>query len=331
MKIAFVNRRAGLAAPRTGPVTYMEVLEDCAARHGTRVDRLRELPRTGGYDAVHVLDMKQLVAQKGRASLTACPYPVVLDMHDDYWTGAVRYPAVDSALRSWRRKQRAPRYRSLLNQAAHVVVHSATAAPAVPHDRVTVLPLPVAPGTPAAVPEGNFTVLFVGRDGARKGLPVLGEALRRLVRRGLPCRLHLAGEDFVHLRWMRARWLRGLDVVDHGAVAAGDLERLWDQSHLTVLPSYDETFGLAPLESLLRGVPVVVTDTGGLGPWVRACNGGPTVPVGDASALAEALATVRSDYAAWRENAARARERLIPVHDPDTVWGQCLNVYANLR
>ena len=59
-----------------------------------------------------------------------------------------------------------------------------------------------------------------------------------------------------------------------------------------VYPSYDEVFGLAPLEALQSGTPVVVSNDSGCGEIVGAIGGGLLVPPGDAQALAKAIETM---------------------------------------
>jgi glycosyltransferase involved in cell wall biosynthesis len=64
-----------------------------------------------------------------------------------------------------------------------------------------------------------------------------------------------------------------------------------------VLPSHYEAFGLAALEAMSCGVPVVASDVGGLRDFVRPGQTGVLVPPHDAASLAGALDSLLMDEA----------------------------------
>src|SRR5205807_1698882 len=74
--------------------------------------------------------------------------------------------------------------------------------------------------------------------------------------------------------------------------------------------SAHEIFGLAPLESILSGTPVVVADDSGCGELIRRLGGGQVVPLGDADALMSAIARGLSDAPAWRAKTIDAAARV---------------------
>jgi N-acetyl-alpha-D-glucosaminyl L-malate synthase BshA len=81
--------------------------------------------------------------------------------------------------------------------------------------------------------------------------------------------------------------VRMLDTTD-------DLEGVLRECSVFVLPSETESFGLAALEALASGVPVVASNVGGL-PEVLRPETGTLVPLGDVSALAAAVLDLLSD------------------------------------
>lgn len=79
---------------------------------------------------------------------------------------------------------------------------------------------------------------------------------------------------------------------------------------ITVVPSiWAEAFGLSALETMASGVPVVVSDIGGLREVVRDGVDGRRVPAGSTASLREALAELISDPFRRREMGAAGRKR----------------------
>jgi phosphatidylinositol alpha-mannosyltransferase len=110
-----------------------------------------------------------------------------------------------------------------------------------------------------------------------------------------------------------------------GSVLDGALERLYRAADLFAFPSTVEGFGLAALEALACGLPVVASDLDAFRTFMQHGRSALLVPVGDAEALGMALAQlarepsacaalraaglqVAADYT-W-ENAAVAHERV---------------------
>jgi glycosyltransferase involved in cell wall biosynthesis len=137
-------------------------------------------------------------------------------------------------------------------------------------------------------------VLCVGRLVPYKGVDVLVRAMPR-IHEETGARLRVVGDgpEAPRLRALA----RDLDApVDFlGRVPQADLARLYGEARVSVLPSVNtqEAFGIALLESMATGTPVVASDL----PGVRevASLAGLTAPPGDPQGLAEAV--VR----AWRD------------------------------
>ncbi|MDP2954792.1 MAG: N-acetyl-alpha-D-glucosaminyl L-malate synthase BshA [Longimicrobiales bacterium] len=76
---------------------------------------------------------------------------------------------------------------------------------------------------------------------------------------------------------------------------------------LFLLPSENESFGLAALEAMACGVPVVASNTGGLPEVVTHGDSGYLFAPGDVGAMADAGIELLSDPARWRAVSAAAR------------------------
>jgi N-acetyl-alpha-D-glucosaminyl L-malate synthase BshA len=127
------------------------------------------------------------------------------------------------------------------------------------------------------------------------------------LRRGRRCRLALLGDGPERPRIeaeVRARGL-GDDVEFLGEQR--DVVATLRRAQLFILPSETESFGLAALEALACGVPVVASRAGGLPEVVRDGEDGFLLPVGDVDAMAAKAASILDDGALQRRLSATAR------------------------
>jgi L-malate glycosyltransferase len=139
--------------------------------------------------------------------------------------------------------------------------------------------------------DGPARLLAVALLSDKKGLAVLLDALARRATAGRPpVSLDVVGDGPERPALdARARDL-GLDgaVRFHGLESRDAVARRMAESDLFVLPSHVETFGVALVEALAAGLPVVATDVGVAGEVVDE-RAGVIVPAGDADALAAGI------------------------------------------
>jgi phosphatidyl-myo-inositol alpha-mannosyltransferase len=141
------------------------------------------------------------------------------------------------------------------------------------------------------------TIGFLGRyDEPRKGLPVLLDAMRIVVRKHPGARLLIAGRgDAAELRE-----LIGADLRPHVAV----LGELSEEDKAAFLRSVDvycapnllgESFGVVLIEALAAGAPIVASDLDAFARVLEHGEAGVLVRRGDAGALARALCELIAD------------------------------------
>ncbi|HWB74163.1 MAG TPA: glycosyltransferase family 4 protein, partial [Nannocystaceae bacterium] len=163
-------------------------------------------------------------------------------------------------------------------------------------------------------PPQPFTIGFVGRMLADKGVPTLLEAHALLRARGLPIALELAGapdrENPTSLdeHELRARTsVPGVRWLHHVA----DVREVWRRCHVAVLPSRHEGLPLALLEAAACGRALVASDVSGCRELATHEDNALLVPPDDAVALADAIERLFHDRALRLRLAARSRARVI--------------------
>ncbi len=103
------------------------------------------------------------------------------------------------------------------------------------------------------------------------------------------------------------------------------LADLYAAAELVAAPCPIETFGLAGLEALASGVPVLAADRGGVAEMVERSGGRVTLPAGDRAGLAEAaVAMLQGDL---RALGVRGRAYAEAHHGWDGVFDRLFEVY----
>jgi glycosyltransferase involved in cell wall biosynthesis len=167
--------------------------------------------------------------------------------------------------------------------------------------------LPANVGVEADPPE----VLYAGRLSPEKGVLELVEAATGL-------NLVVAGDGPLRPRVPGSR----------GFLPHDELERLYARAAVVACPSRREGFGVACLEAMAHGRPVVATDVGGLRDLVVDGKTGILVPPGDAAALRTALQRLLGDPDLRRRLGAAGRERARERFSWAAVTDASVAVYA---
>jgi alpha-1,6-mannosyltransferase len=150
---------------------------------------------------------------------------------------------------------------------------------------------------------------FVGRFAPEKELDLLLTAWPA-VHRATGALLALIGDGPIRRQLVAqadgAPWVRFLPY-EKNRDRIADLVAALD---IFVAPSSNETFGLAPLEALSSGTPVLAADRGGISEQIEASGAGARFESGQAESLtAAAIALLRSDLTALGERGRAYAER----------------------
>ena len=252
----------------------------------------------------------------------------VLHLHDfDYASDFTRRPRWQQAL-----------VRRMFQRASCVVVlgrrdrETATGLLGVDAARLSVLRNCVPDPGPRCAPDHAVPrIIFLGQLGTRKGVPELLAALASPAMSSRPWNATLAGdgpvEDF--RRTADALGLSGR-VVMPGWIGEPEARRLCAGADILVLPSHQEGMAMAVLEGLAHGLVVITTAVGAHDEAITDGETGVFVPVGDAAALAAALARLLDDPAERKRLSAAARARYLVEFSMASYLGAIRSLYAGL-
>lgn len=109
------------------------------------------------------------------------------------------------------------------------------------------------------------------------------------------------------------------------------LPRHLEQWQVSVIPSLQESFGLAALEASAMELPVVASDVGGLSDVVRHGETGRLVAPGDAGALADAVVALLGDANERQRLASRGRDMVKRGFEWGRIMDRWIETYARLR
>jgi len=185
-----------------------------------------------------------------------------------------------------------------------------------------------APGVFRASPE-TFHVISVGRLVKLKALPILLNAVARLVREGRRVMIHLAGEgpEQDYLQESAARV--GLErlVVFEGYVDQPRLRELYRSADLLVMPSFDEGVPVVLMEAMAAQVPCVATRITGIPELIRDEVDGLLVAPSDEEALAAAIRRCVDDPELRRRLGQAGRKRVREVFDLERNCGTLAEIF----
>lgn len=179
---------------------------------------------------------------------------------------------------------------------------------------------------PAVPPRSGMQIVHVSNFRPVKRVADVVAAFA-LVRRRLPARLCLVGDGPDRpAAESRCREL-GIACAVSFLGNQARVEPVLERSDLFLSASETESFGLASLEALASGVPVVATRTGGVPEVVCHGRNGLLCPVGDVEALAENCVALLADPSRREAFAEDARRWARSSFDRETIVARYREVY----
>jgi len=170
----------------------------------------------------------------------------------------------------------------------------------VAQEKIRVIPMPVTPDTFAPTPLPKDVVkliLCVARFTPQKGLDYLLKACRMLRDKRINFKMTIVGEG--PSKESLQEEIVGLHLEDVvslvDVVPQSELNQLYAESYLCVLPSIEEGFGLVLVEAQLCKRPVVGTRSGGITDIIEDGESGLLVLPRDHESLAQAMERILTD------------------------------------
>lgn len=158
-----------------------------------------------------------------------------------------------------------------------------------PPERITVIPYGTKPAAVPAAPRapGACRFLFVGQGLSRKGLHHLAEAWKRAAPAGAELTVVAYRIDPGIKAMLDVPGIRHL-----GYQSRAELDALFAEADVFIMPSLVEGFGLVYLEALQAGCHVVGTPNTGLPDLNLSPAAATVLPVGDIAAIARTITTL---------------------------------------
>ena len=180
---------------------------------------------------------------------------------------------------------------------------------------------------------GREIVLFLSRIDPKKGIDLLLPAFRDVLRKDAAVTLVIAGDGDSSL----VRNLRRLaselgiegSVLWPGFLTGSKRMAAFADADIFVLPSYSENFGMAPVEAMRMGIPVVVTDQVGIHKEVSEGRAGIVTPPAIAP-LASALTLLLREAGLRLEMGRNGAPLAAARYSVGMVAGRLIDLYGTL-
>jgi len=200
-------------------------------------------------------------------------------------------------------------------------------------ERVFVLPNPVS--MPDKIPDrldtSKVRLVFSGRIGQRKGAFDLIKAFANLpAELKERAELIFAGDGEIE---------QGLDLVKNlnlaghvtfvGWLSSDKRDELLANSHIFLLPSYNEALPMALLEAMAWGLPVITSPVGGIPEIVTSHQNGLLVTPGDIQQLTEAIKSLIENHNLRKTLGNNARSSILSF-DVKVYCDNLLNIYQSI-
>ncbi len=180
--------------------------------------------------------------------------------------------------------------------------------------------------------EHEHIILHVGRLVAEKGIDVVLDAMPKLLELAPNVKVVIVGSgpalDSSRTRAAQESWAE--HIIFTGFVSDEVRNRLYQVADAAMFPSLYEPFGIVALEAMAAGVPVVVSNSGGLAEVVDREETGVVVEAGSPDALAWGVVHVLEQPELSKQRAQRAYVKATTEYNWNTIAEHTARLYERL-
>ena len=173
-------------------------------------------------------------------------------------------------------------------------------------------------------------LLFLGRINFKKGLDVLAKAFGAVARQRDDVHLVIAGPDNDELKPKVEAWLKAEGVIDKttftGMLVRDAKLAAFHDADLFVLPSFSENFGIAVIEAMACGLPVLISDNVNIHHEIKKSGAGMVEPA-DPVCFAKRILAMLADKATLRQQGKRGIDTVKSCFDWPSIGERMECVY----
>jgi glycosyltransferase involved in cell wall biosynthesis len=313
----------------TGSGTYRDlVLNEMSKRYTIKIFSSPK-DYEQNWDIAHILDLKHITLK----DLKKLHCPIIVDIHDYYWTEFYPFPCPDLPLRYVLQKIRKREYTKILKQAQGVIVHSEYVKKKICHPNIFLIRYAIdLDGYQSSLgKKDKDLILFVGRDYFRKGIFTLIKALPLVLKKIPGAKVVVIGPEFPHSRMVAKILSRKLPIKYINGLSPKETRQYFFQAALLVLPSAIEAFGIVLLEAMATGLPIVATSVGGIPEVIYHGINGFLVDKGDTQQLAASIISALTNGKKEKRNSLLSHPYFERFFNPQDLINELEEVYQTIR
>jgi len=176
-------------------------------------------------------------------------------------------------------------------------------------------------------------ILFLSRINFKKGLDILVKAFADIARKREDVYLVIAGPDNEGYSRRVKGWLAKEEMLNRviftGMLVGQDKLAVFKDSDLFVLPSYSENFGMAVIEAMACGIPVVISNKVGIYREIQENNSGVVVECQEGS-LCEGIRSILDNENFAQELSSKGKKMVAEYYNIDRVAYKMIESYKEI-
>ena len=179
------------------------------------------------------------------------------------------------------------------------------------------------------LPEKDLLIIYIGRLIKIKGIDILLEALKSVIKQINAINAYLIGSGELLPRLQETAKKAEIDNKIHfpGSQPPESISDWLNAADIFVLPSLSEGRPNVILEALACGTPILATEVGGIPELIKDGENGCLIPPGKSDVLAEKIVSILNDKKVCEKFSKAGPET---IQNFSLTWNSCASKYENL-